>query len=621
MIPDEEVERVREMADIVAIIGEHVALKKVGTDFRGPCPFHQGTHKNFSVSTRRRMYHCFVCGEGGDVFSFLMKRLGVDWLGAVRIAAQKSGIDLHETQARREGPDAREPFWEVNGAAQSYFERILWEGPIGQPAREYLVQREISEEAARRFGMGFAPREIGLMRASLATLGFDDARLLEAGLLVRHEEATEPRPRFRGRIVFPIHDGGGRIVGFGGRLIAPGEPKYLNTGETPAFSKGKLLYALHMARNPMRRSERALVVEGYVDVLRLNAAGIEEVVAPLGTALTSDQAALLTRYSKNVFLLYDSDKAGLKATFRAGDALLAQGASVRVATLPSGEDPDTFVQRFGREALEKLLSDAVDVFERKVQLLQRGGWFADLHRRRKAIDHLLPTLRSVSDPLTRDLYIGRAAEASGLDRQVLWEEVADSAPGPNSASRPGGRSVAPTTRQPAGGEAARVPSRVAKPTTRSIGAGKGASAERELVRAMLQVRAYVERVGEQLGPDGFRDVRYREIFATLLKGPDCLADELAASLSPPAVAVLDELIAEPDAIENFEQTVRDCLTRLEIRTLKEHGDDLNRLLSAATPEEKDQLAQEKLSNAHEIRRLSETRSTADVAHARPVEER
>lgn len=612
MIPDEEVERVREMADIVAIIGEHVALKKAGADFRGPCPFHQGTHKNFSVSTRRRMYHCFVCGEGGDVFAFLMKRLGVDWPTAVRIAAQKSGIDLHEVQTHREGPDPREPFWEVNGAAQSYFERILWEDPIGQAAREYLVQREITEEAARRFGMGFAPREIGLMRSSLATLGFDDARLLESGLLVRQEEASEPRPRFRNRIVFPIHDASGRIVGFGGRLIGPGEPKYLNTGETPAFTKGKLLYGLYMARNAIRRSERALVVEGYVDVLRLNAAGIEEVVAPLGTALTSDQVALLTRYSKNIFLLYDSDKAGLKATFRAGDALLAQGAAVRVVTLPEGEDPDTFVQRFGREALEKEITEAIDVFERKVQLLQRGGWFSDLHRRRKAIDHLLPTLRSVSDPLTRDMYVGRAAEASGLDRQILWEEVSDAvAPGSAPVPRQRGRPVAPSERQAGTGEAARVPRRVARSTTRAMGAGMGSSAERELVRAMLQVRAYVERVGERLGPDEFRDLRYREIFATLLKlGPDCLADELAAALSPAAVAVLDELIAEPDAIQNFERTVRDCLTRLEIRTLKERGSEINRLLSAATVDEKDRLVEAKQRNSEEIRRLSESGSTA-----------
>ncbi|MFN8581939.1 MAG: DNA primase [Gemmatimonadaceae bacterium] len=431
MIPDEDVERVREMADIVAIIGEHVSLKKAGADFRGPCPFHQGTHRNFSVSARRRMYHCFVCGEGGDVFAFLQKRLGVDWPTAVRMAAQKSGIEIREIHAKREGPDPREPLWEVNGAAQAYFERVLWDDALGEPAREYLSQRRVSEELARRFGVGFAPREIGLMRASLATLGFDDERQLQAGLLVRPEESAEVRPRFRQRLMFPIHDGGGRVVGFGGRLIGPGEPKYLNTGETAAFTKGKLLYGLHMARNAMRRAERGLVVEGYVDVVRLVDAGVDEVVAPLGTALTSDQAALLTRYTKNVFLLYDSDKAGLKATFRAGDVLLACGASVRVVTLPDGDDPDTFVLKHGREALERQLDTAIDVFERKVQLLQRGGWFSDLHRRRKAIDRLLPTLRAVSDPLTRDMYVGRAAEASGLDRQVLWNEVAGPEPRAN----------------------------------------------------------------------------------------------------------------------------------------------------------------------------------------------
>ncbi len=415
MIPDEDVERVREMADIVAIIGEHVALKKAGADFRGPCPFHQGTHRNFSVSPRRRMYHCFVCGEGGDVFAFLQKRLGVDWPTAVRMAAQKSGIEIREVHARREGPDPREPLWEVNGAAQAYFEKVLWEDALGQAAREYLDQREISRELAARFGVGFAPREIGLMRAALGGLGFDDERLLAAGLMVRPEESNEPRPRFRGRLIFPIHDGGGRVVGFGGRLIGPGEPKYLNTGETAVFSKGKLLYGLHMARNAMRRAERGLVVEGYVDVLRLVGAGIEEVVAPLGTALTAEQAALLTRYTKNVFLLYDSDKAGLKATFRAGDALLSCGASVRVVSLPEGEDPDTFVQKQGAEALERQMDGAIDVFERKVQLLQRGGWFADLHRRRKAIDRLLPTLRAVSDPLTRDMYVGRAAGVGSVE--------------------------------------------------------------------------------------------------------------------------------------------------------------------------------------------------------------
>src|SRR5688500_6610576 len=332
------------------------------------------------------MYYCFVCHEGGDVFSFLQKRLGMDWPSAIRAVAEKSGIEIREVQTRREGPDPREPIWELNATAGEYFQRTLWDEPAGEAAREYLTSRNVSKDAAQRFALGFAPREIGLVRGYLNTLGYEDDRLLTAGLLVKREEGDEPRPRFRNRLIFPIYDASGRLSGFGGRLIGPGEPKYLNSAESPTFTKGRLLYGLNWARHAIRRDERLLLVEGYFDVVRLVLAGIESVVAPLGTALTEDQAALIARQTKNVFLLYDSDVAGQKATFRAGDVLLAQGVSVRVVTLPDGEDPDTFVDTHGRAALEKQLDAAVDVFDRKVQILERQGWFADLHRRRRAID-------------------------------------------------------------------------------------------------------------------------------------------------------------------------------------------------------------------------------------------
>jgi len=410
VILDEDVERVREAADIVAIIGEYVPLKGRGGNYRGPCPFHQGVNRNFSVSTTKgKFYHCFVCKESGDVFSFLQKRLGVDWPTAVRMVAEKSGIELRESRARREGPDPREPLWEANAAAQQYFQRVLWEDDRAGAARDYLASRDISRTVAERFGLGFAPREIGLMRGALAAIGIDDSRMLEAGLLVKRDETEEPRPRFRDRLIFPIHDLPGRVAGFGGRLIAPGEPKYLNTGESPIYSKGRLLYHLHQARNAIRKGERVIVVEGYFDVVRLAAAGIESVVAPLGTALTDEQAQLLVRYSRNVYLLYDSDQAGLKATFRAGDELLAEGATVRVVSLPEGDDPDSFVRARGAEALERLIREAIDVFERKIQLLERGGWFADLTRRRTAVDRLLPTIRATRDPVMRDLYLARAS--------------------------------------------------------------------------------------------------------------------------------------------------------------------------------------------------------------------
>jgi DNA primase len=599
VIPDDEVERVREAADIIAIIGEFVSLKRVGADFRGPCPFHQGTHRNFSVSPRRKIYHCFKCGEGGDVFTFLRKRLGVDWPTAVRMAAEKTGITLREVNQRRSGPDPRDPVWEVNGAAQEYFQRILWADPGGSAAREYLAQRDVTKEQADRFGLGFAPREIGLMRTFLTGLGYDDQRQLDAGLLVRREESDEPRPRFRGRLIFPIYDVGGRVAGFGGRLIAAGEPKYLNSGESVAFTKGKLLYGLNWAKNAIRRAERALLVEGYFDLVRLAVAGVEEVVAPLGTALTPDQAMLVTRYSKNVFLLYDSDRAGLRATFRAGDELLQQGASVRVVTLPQGEDPDSFVRQHGREGLERLLAGAVDVLERKIQLLQRGGWFGDLHRRRRAIDYLLPTIRAAADPVTRDMYLGRAAETSGVDRRVLGDEVTGT--------------VAPTRTGPGGGTpahgggyardtAARVPPR--SPPAQAKVTGRLA-AERKLVHAMVTVRPLIERVLESVGPAQLRDARLREIFEAMRRlGSDTPDAGVLAALSPDAAGVYETLLAEPEAIVDAERTISDCLSDLKRRDLQERNAEIQRLLGAATGSEKDRLIREKQDNAAEISRLS-----------------
>ncbi|MDQ3998021.1 MAG: DNA primase, partial [Gemmatimonadota bacterium] len=405
MIPDEVVERVRESADAVAIIGEQVKLRRVGSSFRGPCPFHQGKNPNFAVNPRTGFYHCFKCNESGDVITFVRKRMGLDFVEAVKFVGARSGIDVQDVVIRREGPDPREPLWEVIAAAAEFFGRMLWDDPAGTGAREYLATRRVTREVADRFGLGFAPREGDTVRAHLTTLGFDEARQLEAGLLVRREEqGGEARPRFRGRLMFPIYDAQGRAVGFGGRVLGQGEPKYLNSPESPIFAKGRMLYALNWAKNAIRRDDRALVVEGYFDVLRCVAGGVEAVVAPLGTALTEDQATLLTRYTKNVYLLYDSDVAGQRATFRAGDALLAKGAAVQVVTLPDGEDPDSFVDKYGAQGLEAQIASSIDVFDRKVQILERAGYFASLRQKRKALDHLLPTIRAAADPLTQDLY-------------------------------------------------------------------------------------------------------------------------------------------------------------------------------------------------------------------------
>src|SRR5258705_10795924 len=392
------------------------------------------------------MYYCLVCQGGGDVFNFLTKRLGVDWPTGVKMVAEKSGIEVVETQSRRvDQKDERDPLWEINGVAADYFRRMLWEDDIGRDARAYLEERGVTRELADRVGLGFAPREIGLMRGYLATLGFEEERMIAAGLVVTPDEGTEPRPRFRGRLMFPIFDISNRIVGFGGRLLGPGEPKYLNSAESTIFSKGRLLYGLNWAKQAARRAERMLVVEGYFDVLRLIGAGVESVVAPMGTALREDQAKLIRRYTDRVFLLYDSDKAGLKATFRSGDELLRQGAAVQGVTLPDGGEPDTFVRANGARGLEAQLATSMDVFERKIQILERGGWFADLRKKRQALDRLLPTLRATSDALTRDMYLGHASNAAGVTRELLERELR------TPARARGGRASTPP--EPAGRDA------------------------------------------------------------------------------------------------------------------------------------------------------------------------
>ena len=420
MIPDEIIEQVREAADLVGIIGEHVELKRTGTDYRGPCPFHGGTHRNFAVIPRKGMFYCFVCHEAGDVYTFFMKKLGMDYPTAVREVARRVGITIPE-RGGPTGPDPREPLFAAVATAADWFARQLRESPEAEIARKYLESRHVTMEQAAIQGLGFGPRGSGFLDA-MKGLGLREEVLLEAGLIVKREDGSKA-PRFRGRLLFPIHDLRSRVVAFSGRILGEGEPKYLNSPETPIFHKGQLLYNLHVAKHGLRKAERAILVEGQFDVLRTSLAGFEEVVAPLGTGLTDDQAELLRLHTGQVILLYDSDEPGLRATFRAGDVLLKHKLRVNVATLPEGEDPDTLVQKHGAAALEQALKDSVDVLERKIQILNRKGFFGTLPGRRRALDRLLPTIRATSDPVTRDFYITQVCEAAKIGREALQREI------------------------------------------------------------------------------------------------------------------------------------------------------------------------------------------------------
>jgi DNA primase len=599
VIPDDVVDRVRAEADIISIVGEFVKLKRVGNSFRGPCPFHHGKDPNFSVTTRGG-YKCFVCGESGDVFTFAQKHLGLDFVEAVKWVGTKAGVEVRDVSGRADDRDAREPLWEVNATAAEFFRTQLWESTGGAAAREYLASRGIARPDADRFALGHAPRDGSAMRSYLANLGFDDARQLEAGLLVQREERPEPGPRFRDRVMFPIYDVGGHVVGFGGRVLDDRKPKYLNSAESSIFAKRSLLYGLNWAKQAIRKADRLIVVEGYFDVIRLMLAGIAEVVAPLGTALTEQQAALIRKYTKNVFLLYDSDQPGLRATFRSGDVLLATGISVRVVTLPEGEDPDTFVAKTGAEGFERAAAESVDVFDRKIQILERTGWFRDLGRKRQALDKLLPTIRLTADGLLRDLYVARTSEAAGISREMLERELHAT----SGASRAPRRDAPPITPQASGpGE---VPIR--RRDRRQDHRARGVRAERELVRMLLHQRMFIEPIGERIAPAHITDTAFRQIFSALIAlGPDAAIEEIAEGLDEDATEVFQELLVENGGLERSDEVVEGSVNALLARDVSNRLTEIDRLLPLAAASEKDDLIREKRRLAREIQSLGRPR--------------
>ncbi len=568
LIPDDVIEQVREAADIVGIIGEHVELKRTGSDFRAPCPFHGGTHRNFAVIPRKGMYYCFVCHAGGDVFTFFMKKLGMDYPTAVREVARRVGITIPERGPT--GPDPREPLYSAVAAAADWFARQLLENPEAQVARDYLTTRHFDLETVQPLGLGYAPKGKAFLDA-MKGLGVRDEVLLEAALLAKREDGTLA-PRFRGRLLFPIHDLRARVVAFGGRILGEGEPKYLNSSDTPIFHKGKLLYNLHVAKHAIRKAERAILVEGYFDVLRLSLAGIEEVVAPLGTGLTPEQAQLVKRHASHVILLYDSDEPGLRATFRAGDELLREGLRVSVATLPGGEDPDTLVQKQGAGGLEGILKDAVDVLERKIQILDRKGFFGTLPGRRRALDRLLPTIRAAKDPITRELYLSRAAEAAGVRKDVLEREAGIT-----------------------GGERREAGAAGASPVSRLPSPALPASAEKALLLLMLEGEPWLSRVTEAVDPEELEFPPYRAVF-------ESVADDAVLALDDTSARAYEQLKAEGLGARDPNEMYELAVNWMEARRLERQLEQLDDQLPFESPDRQASLIAEKRRVFDELRK-------------------
>jgi DNA primase len=560
MVSDELLEEIRAQADLTQIVGEYVQLRRSGRTYRGPCPLHGGEGPNFSVDPERGIFKCFVCGEGGDVFSFPMKLLGLDFIEAVKFVAERVGIVIPDLEREEEDPyrDIREAV----AFAADWYEKQLWEEKHGERARRYLlVDRGLAEETARRFGFGFAPDSWRGLREAAGALDISDDVLLRAGLIKASERAKEPFDVFRARLMIPIYNLRGRPIGFGGRLLADSEdaPKYINSPDTPIFHKGRIVYGLNWSRHAIRRQEVFYVVEGFMDLVSLVAADVENVVAPLGTALTEHQARLLGRYAKRALLLYDSDRAGLTATFKAADELLRAGVHPSVATLPPGEDPDSIVRKGGAEALTQHTDAAIDVLDRKIQILEQRGYLNTIEGKRRAVDGLMLTVRAAADEALRDIYLDRVATVTGVRRSTLERELRRPMGGPRRQ-----KVLAPETEGPAHA----VP---------KLGA------ERKLLLLLLRDRALVSRVAQQVEPDSFRTPEYREIYEALIAAaaaaPQAERDE-AGDLSwaeglPPAVYErVGEIAADPEELTNPEAVLDDAIARLRARALEKRLADL-----------------------------------------------
>ncbi|MDH5590547.1 MAG: DNA primase [Gemmatimonadota bacterium] len=585
MIPDDQVDEVRARADIVDIVSEHVQLKKSGKEYKANCPFHDERTPSFYVVPDKGFYKCFGCGKSGDVFSFVMERMGLDFVEAVRHVAARSGIEIREVSREREEEDPHRALYELNTFAREFFRKNLTDPETGAVARKYLADRGVTEEVAERFGLGWAPDEWTALRDTAAKLGLDEDLMVEVGLLGRRERTGDAYDRFRGRIIFPIEGLSGKVVGFGGRILAQDRsdaPKYLNSPETPIYHKGSVLYGLSGARHTIRREECALVVEGYMDVVSLASHGFGNAVAPLGTAMTEEQARLLSRYTTKVVLLFDSDSAGLKATFRAGDVLLAEKLHPAAATLPPGEDPDSLVRSEGAEALQRHLDDAMDVLDRKLQILEEKGYFRSIERTRSAVDRVLPTLRAAADPALRDIYVAKVSDRTGVRRDTLEEEIRKEGRRTRAVGTPPPAQTAPRGRPPS--------------TVLRMGP------ERELLAIMIRNPEYVERVAEWLGPDDFVDSAYRAIFQTLLDDPELRSPP--PSMDPVAAARFTELLNDPAEIPHVGRVFEKAVTRIRAAALDARLEALHRRVREATDEtEKRTLAQEKFTLSKELRDL------------------
>jgi DNA primase len=422
-IPDEKIEEVRAAADIVDVAADYVQLKRSGSRFMGLCPFHNEDTASFSVDPEKNLYYCFGCGNGGDVFKFVQEIEGVGFLEGVRMLADRYGIPLPEEDTDPEAANERESILHALRFAARFFYRQLTQTDRGRPALDYLRGRGFAPSTIKQFGLGYAPDEWDALLSAAQDEQLDPEMLEKAGLIIERDDGSGYYDRYRGRIIFPIFSHIGKVLAFAGRILDEDkdQPKYINSPETKVYQKKQVLYGLSQAKRAIRQTDEVLLVEGYTDVISLSQAGVENVVASSGTALTEGQVQTLNRYAKRALLLYDADEAGGRATMRGLDRVLEQGMGAYAVELPEGTDPDEYVQEEGGEAFEDYVDEhRQDLPSFAYQRARRQGELETPEDRVEAQRSIIESVARIPDPNLRREYVTRTSEVVGVPDSDLF---------------------------------------------------------------------------------------------------------------------------------------------------------------------------------------------------------
>ncbi len=544
-------DRVKTQADIVRVVGDYVRLKKSGQNFMGLCPFHSEKTPSFAVHPVKQIYHCFGCGVGGDVFSFVMAVEKCDFREAVETVAGKCGIPIPKAKPRspeeRQATQQRSALVEMHREAAAFFQKQLEGTPEGKAAGAYLEDRGLDRETIAHFGLGYAPSSGDALLRNLKPKYAE--KLLEAGGLVVRDQSGRLYDRFRRRIMFPIWDDKGRVIAFGGRAIGDDLPKYLNSPETPIYTKSGVLYHLDRAKDTIRQRDFAVLVEGYMDTIAVAHAGVPNVVASCGTSLTEAQVKLLARFSpsRRVVVNYDPDTAGQAATERSLALLLEQNFDVRVLVMPAVKgkpaDPDTYIREQGAEAYQKLLAQAppyVDYLISRARQMDLSTGEGKL----RAVNYLMPYLQRIPNRLLRSEWASRIAAQLRVDEPVLRESLRKAAAERRSEVKPKPELIAPG----------------AKP------------AERRLIRMLVDAKGFRAHLAEEIRKNELhKGLETEKIFAALLpiceRGDAPDAGEVEQSLEPNDRNVFARVVFEPASEPTWEEA-ESCLSVLRRRQIE-----------------------------------------------------